>query len=169
MEAKDIVRKGIMKGNFVLASGRRSSYYIDIKKISLTTDGVEILGRALFDVIRREFPDVVNVGGMELGAVPLVVAVLSAARGKNIKGFIIRKTKKEHGTTRWIEGEPVKGGKTVIIEDVVTTGVTSKEAIEHAREEGLEVVGIAAVVDREERTENFDVKYIPLFKVSELL
>jgi len=137
-----------------LASGKQSNFYIDVKRVSLMAKGSVLIGRGLFQIIRKEFPSAVAAGGLTLGADPLATAVsyTSELEGHPIESFIVRKEAKGHGFRRMIEGGHFLPAKAcvVILEDVVTSGGSSLEAYRKIREHGWEVLGIAAVVDREE-------------------
>lgn len=135
---------------FTLASGTKSDVYIDIKKTVLSSEGMELVGRVVFDEIKDL--DVDGVGGLTLGADPIAytAALVGNMSGKPLEAFVIRKETKKHGTMRWLEGNLKAGAKVVIIDDVVTTGGSTIKAIERATEAGLEVVLVLALVDREE-------------------
>ncbi len=135
---------------FTLASGTKSDVYIDIKKTVLSSEGMELVGRVVFDEIKDL--DVDGVGGLTLGADPIayVAALVGNMSGKPLDAFVIRKETKKHGTMRWLEGNLKAGAKVVIIDDVITTGGSTIKAIERATEAGLEVVLVLALVDREE-------------------
>lgn len=142
------------KKEVTLSSGKKSDFYFDGKQTSLNPEGIVLLGRLLFEKIQDNFPGVQAVGGPTLGADPLVSAVsyTSFLNEKPIPAFIIRKEPKKHGTAAWIEGygNLQKGMKVVILEDVITSGGSAIKAVEKATESGLEVLGILAVIDREE-------------------
>ncbi len=135
---------------FQLASGTKSDVYIDVKKTVLSSGGMELVGRAVFDMIKDL--DVDGVGGLTLGADPIAyaTALVSNMSGKPLEAFVIRKETKKHGTMRWLEGNLAEGARVVIIDDVVTTGGSTIKAIERAIEAGLEIVLVLALVDREE-------------------
>lgn len=135
---------------FKLSSGLKSDVYIDIKKTVLSAEGMELVGRVVFDVIKDLEVD--GVGGLTLGADPIAyaAALVSNMSGKPLEAFVIRKETKKHGTMRWLEGNLNEGARVVIIDDVITTGGSTIKAIERAVEAGLEVVLVIALVDREE-------------------
>ncbi len=135
---------------FVLASGRKSPYYLDCKKTTLYAQALPLIGHLLWEESKKFDPDAV--GGLTLGADPLVAAVCYAAglEGYGIEGFIVRKEPKKHGTNQWIEGKIEKGMRAVILEDVVTTGKSSLQAVSWAQKAGLKVVAVIALVDRQE-------------------
>ncbi|MEF3168964.1 MAG: orotate phosphoribosyltransferase [Deltaproteobacteria bacterium] len=149
-----IVRNSYREGTFTLTSGRQSDFYIDCKETTLSAEGAYLCGRLLLDRIRPFLEEIRGVGGMTLGADPLVtaVSVVSFIEGSPLPAFIIRKEKKGHGTGSWIEGKRniPKGSTVALLEDVVTTGGTLLKAAERTREEGYRVGPVLAVVDREE-------------------
>ncbi len=151
----------------VLASGRRSNFYFDGKQTTLHPRGAVLVGKA-FLAEARQFPGPIEgVGGLTLGADPIATAtsMISSMEGEPIPAFIIRKEPKGHGTGQWLEGRKnlKPGARVVIVEDVTTTGGSSMKAVERAREEGLDVIGIVTLVDREEGArENIEKEKIPL-------
>ena len=150
---KELLKKLSLKtGDFLLASGRRSKYYFDSKLTTLTAEGAYLTGRCFLDVIAEKKIVADAIGGMTLGADPIVsvVAALSQKEGRPLDAFIVRKEAKGHGTMKWIEGPAKPGQKVIIVDDVVTTGGSTLKAIERAREFGLEVVAVMALLDREE-------------------
>ncbi|MBN1884537.1 MAG: orotate phosphoribosyltransferase [Candidatus Krumholzibacteriota bacterium] len=165
--------RSILKGDFTLVSGRKSSYYINGKMTTLHSKGLNLVARLMLDLIGDlEFD---AIGGPTIGADPIVGALLSvmAERGMDKEGLLIRKASKEHGTKKLVEGNLKPGMKVVILEDVVTTGGSLLRAAEEVKAAGGEIAGIAVVVDREEgATEAIaDAGYSlrSLFRVSELL
>jgi orotate phosphoribosyltransferase len=139
-------------GDFTLSSGLKSDYYIDCRTTTLHAQGAELTGRVFFELIGKENWQAKAVGGLTMGADPIVVAVsvISAQAGKPIHGFLVRKAEKAHGMGRRIEGFQEKGAQVVIVDDVCTTGGSTIQAIEAAREFGFNVVGVACLVEREE-------------------
>jgi orotate phosphoribosyltransferase len=145
------VRKNALKfGDFTLASGKKAKYYLDGKQVTLDAEGARLIGNGILDVLAGEMP--VAVGGMSIGADPITAAVVTLAgvRGLPLKGFMVRKEAKGHGTNRFIEGPVKAGDRVVIVEDVVTTGGSSILAIERCREFGLIVDRVVAIIDRME-------------------
>ena len=138
----------------VLASGRRSDFYIDCKHVSLHAEGQFLIGQLVSTVIADVAPKARAVGGLTVGADPLVSAtsLVSFVAGRPLHGFIVRKEPKGHGTGQWLEGRKnlPPGSRVVIVEDVTTTGGSSMKAVERAQQEGLTVLGIITLVDREE-------------------
>ncbi len=148
-----ILERSYREGHFKLTSGKISDFYIDCKQTTLSAEGAYLCGRLLYQMISEE-KDIGAVGGMTLGADPLVTAVsiISYLEGSPIPAFIIRKEPKGHGTGSWIEGKgniPL-GRFVALVEDVVTTGGTLIKAIERTHLEGYNVGGVYTVVDREE-------------------
>jgi orotate phosphoribosyltransferase len=139
-------------GDFTLSSGIRSDYYIDCRTTTLNAQGAELTGRVFLDLFRshRWSPDAV--GGLTMGADPIVVAVavISSQAGKPVHGFLVRKAEKAHGMGRRIEGFQEKHANVVIVDDVCTTGSSTVQAIEAAREFGFKILGVACLVEREE-------------------
>ena len=137
-----------------LASGRKSNFYFDGKQTTLHSRGGLLVGQAFWDEVKKFGVPIDGVGGLTLGADPIATATSIAAQleGHSVHAFIIRKEPKGHGTGQWLEGRKnlPPGSRVVIVEDVTTTGGSSMKAVERAQEEGLEVVGIVTLVDREE-------------------
>ena len=135
---------------YKLVSGRMSQFYVNCKPVTLGARGMFLAGHLLFESIKDE--DVTAVGGLTFGADPLAVATAFASelKAKPINAFSIRKTQKDHGMIRWIEGDVAPGERVAIIDDVATTGGSTIKAIERARSEGLDVVKAVIFVDRQE-------------------
>ena len=143
--------KALKFGNFTLASGKEATYYLDGKQVTLDPNGARLVAEGILDSLDPdEMP--AAIGGMSIGADPITAAVvtMSAVRGTPISGFLVRKQSKGHGTGQYIEGPVQPGDQVIIVEDVVTTGGSSLEAIERAEQHGLKVTGVIAVVDRME-------------------
>jgi orotate phosphoribosyltransferase len=143
-----VCAKALQRGQFTLASGKTSTYYLDGKQVTLDAQGAHLVGLGMLDLLGPDWPDAV--GGMSIGADPIVAAMLTLAgvQRRPLKGFLVRKQAKGHGTNRYIEGPVVPGETAVVVEDVVTTGGSSLLAIERAVEFGLRVTGVLAMVDR---------------------
>jgi len=146
--------KGYRRGKVILASGKESDFYIDCRPVTLHPEGAYLVGKLLFEKLGHSPEPIRGVGGLTLGADPIATAVslTSYLEGKPIPAFIIRKEPKKHGRGLWIEGIgnlPI-GTAVAIVEDVITTGGSTLKAVERAKEEGLKVVKILALVDREE-------------------
>lgn len=135
---------------YKLVSGRMSQFYVNCKPVTLCARGLFLAGHLLFEEIKDA--DVTAVGGLTFGADPLAVATAFASelKAKPINAFSIRKTRKDHGMIRWIEGDIQPGERVAIIDDVATTGGSTIKAIDRARSEGLEVVRAVIFVDRQE-------------------
>lgn len=148
----DLVRNRALKfGEFTLASGRKATYYLDGKQVTLDAAGARLIGEGLLELMAaRGLPDAV--GGMSIGADPITAAIVTIAgvRGLELRGFMVRKEPKGHGTKQYVEGPVAPGQRVVIVEDVVTTGGSSLQAIERVEAFGLKVVGVLAVIDRME-------------------
>jgi orotate phosphoribosyltransferase len=151
----------------ILASGRESDFYVDCKRTTLTAEGHVLVGRLLFDEVRKIRPLVRGVGGLTLGADPIAsaIALTSFLEASPVDSFIVRKEPKGHGTGQWIEGRKTipDGSRVVVIEDVVTTGGSALKAIERCRAEKLEPVACVALVDRlEGGREAIEAQGVPL-------
>lgn len=150
---KIIIELSYEKRNVTLASGRQSDFYFDGKQTTLHPEGGYLTGKLFFEAI-KDVEGVEGVGGLTLGADPIATAtsIASYLAGKPVPGFIIRKEPKGHGTGAWLEGRKnlKPGAQVVIVEDVVTSGGSSIKAIKRAEEEGLKVLGVVTLVDREE-------------------
>ncbi len=137
-------------GDFTLSSGARSDYYIDCRTTTLHAQGAALTGHVFFDLVRQQGWQADAVGGLTMGADPIVVAtsVISSQAGAPIHGFLVRKSEKAHGMGRRVEGFQEKGARVVIVDDVCTTGSSTIQAIEAAREFGFNIVGVACLVER---------------------
>ncbi len=135
---------------FKLVSGNMSKYYFDCKAITLHPEGMHLIGNIIFELIKDL--NVKGIGGLTLGADPIACAVAytSYLKEKPVEAFIVRKAPKGHGTMQLIEGNVKKGDRVVIIDDVITTGKSTVEAIKKAKEEGLEIVKVIILIDRQE-------------------
>jgi orotate phosphoribosyltransferase len=154
-ELRQIIRQlSYEEREVTLASGRKSNFYFDGKQTTLHPRGSVLIGRAFYDQLKHFPGPVEGVGGLTLGADPIAtaVAMTSSLAGSPVPAFIIRKEPKGHGTGQWLEGRKnlPPGARVVIVEDVLTTGGSALKAVERAREEGLQVIGIISLVDREE-------------------
>ena len=187
-----LARKSFRLGEFKLSSGGTSDYYIDCRATTLDAEGMRLSGRVFYDVIQSKKWKPRAVGGLTMGADPIVagVALLTAqavqtrapARPKPvdtseflIHGFLVRKQEKTHGTGQRVEGFREKGARVVIVDDVCTTGSSTIQAIEAAREFGFEVTGVACLVEREEaggrpavEKAAAGVEFVSIFKASEV-
>ena len=144
-------QKSLKFGDFTLVSGKKATYYLDGKQVTLDPNGARLIAEGILDVLEADgLPDAI--GGMSIGADPIAAAVvtMSAVRGTPIAGFMVRKQGKGHGTEQYVEGPVQPGDEVVIVEDVVTTGGSSLAAIERAEAFGLKVTRVIAIVDRME-------------------
>ena len=151
-----LAAKSFRLGQFKLSSGGTSDYYIDCRTTTLAAKGARLTGQVFFDDIRARQWKPKAIGGLTMGADPIVVAV-SVASG-DIEGFLVRKAEKQHGTGRRIEGFQEKGARVVIVDDVCTTGSSTIQAIEAGREFGFQVVGAMCLVERQEAGGRPDVE-----------
>src|SRR5213082_3627344 len=143
-----LATKSFRLGQFKLASGGTSDYYIDCRTTTLDARGAQLTGQVFLDEIRRRGWKPEGIGGLTMGADPIVVAV--AVTSGRLNGFLVRKAEKQHGTGQRVEGFRGKGARVVIVDDVCTTGGSTIQAIEAAREFGFEIVGVMCLVEREE-------------------
>ena len=140
--------KSFRLGEFQLSSGGTSDYYIDCRTTTLDARGAQLVGRVFLDEMRSQGWHADAIGGLTLGADPIVVAV--AVTSGTLHGFLVRKAEKRHGTGQRIEGFREKGARVVIVDDVCTTGSSTVQAIQAAREFGFKVVGAMCLVERED-------------------
>jgi orotate phosphoribosyltransferase len=140
--------KSFRLGEFKLSSGGSSDYYIDCRTTTLDAKGARLTGQVFLDEIRQRRWNPQAIGGLTMGADPIVVAA-SVVSGE-LQGFLVRKAEKQHGTGQRIEGFREKDARVVIVDDVCTTGTSTVQAIEAAREFGFHVVGVMCLVEREE-------------------
>jgi len=147
-----LLARSVRHGDFVLASGKHSPYYIDCRLTTMSAEGMVLIGRAGLQSIRDAGWTASAVGGLTLGADPVAYAIAAASFGSapSLDAFTVRKEAKSHGTRRLIEGNFSPGASVVIVEDVITSGGSALQAIEVVRAEGGRVAGILAVVDREQ-------------------
>ena len=146
-------RKSLVRGDFALSSGKKSSYYLDCKLTTLDPEGALLTGYCLLELLDEMGVKPDAIGGLSMGADPLVTAagVVSALEKRPLAGFLVRKEAKKHGRQRQIEGfENPFGKKVVIVDEVCTTGGSTQEAIDAAEREGCQVIAVVSLVDREE-------------------
>ena len=141
-----LAAKSFRLGQFKLSSGGTSDYYVDCRTTTLAAKGARLTGQVFLDEIRARQWKPRAIGGLTMGADPIVVAV-SIASG-DIEGFLVRKAEKQHGTGRRIEGFQEKGARVVIVDDVCTTGASTIQGIQAAREFGFEVVGAMRSIEK---------------------
>lgn len=170
-----LVERSIRLGDFTLASGASSDYYVDARRTTMCAEGQLLVGRVAYEAIRESGLRPTHVGGLTLGADPVAYAIAhrSAMEGDPIDGFTVRKRAKDHGTGQRIEGGLSKKGKALMVEDTITTGRSTMEAVEAVRMHGTEIVGILALVDRSEGAKEFyrkqGLQLISVFTGAELL
>lgn len=141
--------EAVFHGDFTLSSGKKATYYVDMRKLTLDHRAAPAIGRIMLDLI-DDIDGIAAVGGLTLGADPIANAVLhaSVAAGRPVDAFVVRKEPKDHGRGRQIEGAEVAGTRVVVLEDTSTTGQSALRAVEVLRREGAEVVAVAVIVDR---------------------
>lgn len=147
-----LLSRSVRRGDFVLASGRRSSFYIDARLTTMSGDGLAVIGGLGLDRFAARGWTPRSVGGLTLGADPIAYALSLTAkrRGQSLDAFTVRKQPKDHGTGKRIEGCFAAGYPVVIVEDVLTTGGSARDAITAVETEGGHILGVLAVVDRQE-------------------
>jgi orotate phosphoribosyltransferase len=143
-----LATKSFRLGEFKLSSGGTSDYYIDCRTTTLDARGAQLTGQVFIEEIERRGWKPQAIGGLTMGADPIVVA--AAVVSGTLNGFLVRKAEKQHGTSQRIEGFREKGARVVIVDDVCTTGASTVQAIEAAGEFGFEIVGVMCLVEREE-------------------
>jgi orotate phosphoribosyltransferase len=141
--------EAVFHGEFTLTSGKKATYYIDLRKVSLDHRVAPLIGQVMVDLI-SDIPDVDAVGGLTMGADPIAAAVLhqGVARGNAYDAFVVRKEPKDHGRGKQVEGPELAGKRVVVLEDTSTTGGSPLAAIEALEKIGAVVVAVAVVVDR---------------------
>lgn len=147
-----LAEKSFRLGQFKLSSGGTSDYYIDCRLTTLDATGALLTGQVVLDEIRQQGWAADAIGGLTMGADPIVVStsVISAQHGRPVHGFLVRKAEKTHGMGQRVEGFRDKPARVVIVDDVCTTGASTVQAIEAAREFGFEISGVLCLVEREE-------------------
>src|SRR5438270_13068386 len=168
-----LATKSFRLGDFKLSSGGRSDYYIDCRTTTLDARGAQLTGEVFLEEIQRRGWNPEAIGGLTMGADPIVVAV--AVTSGTLNGFLVRKAEKQHGTGQRVEGFRDRGARVVIVDDVCTTGGSTIQAIEAAREFGFEVAGVMCLVEREEAHGRPDVekaaapsKFVALFTAGDV-
>lgn len=149
-----LLSRSVTRGDFTLSSGRKSTFYIDARRTTMSAEGLALIGSLGLERLRARGWAPRAVGGLTLGADPVAYAIAAASRNRPpapmIDAFTIRKQAKTHGTGRRIEGCFEAGQSVVVVEDVITTGGSAQEAIAALAAEGAKILGVFAVVDREE-------------------
>jgi orotate phosphoribosyltransferase len=143
-----ITTKAVVHGRVVLSSGREADSYVDLRRVTLDGDAAPLVGRVMLDLVSDL--DIDAVGGLTLGADPVAAAMLhvAAQRGDRLDAFVVRKSEKQHGLQRRIEGPDVRGRRVLAVEDTSTTGGSVLTAVEALREAGADVVAVAVIVER---------------------
>src|SRR3954449_10837492 len=142
----ELRRHALIIGDVTLSSGQRASYYVDARRAIMRPAGFRAAGRLIAAAAQEVGAEAV--GGPVMAAIPLACAAIAVPSGADLVGFFVRKERKEHGLQRWVEGPVEAGTPVLVVEDTVTTGGSTASAIERIREEGLDVKGVLAVVDR---------------------
>lgn len=169
-----IKTKSFVRGHVVLASGKESDHYFDMKPSMFDPEGADLLAELIFSRMSGIEADIV--GGLEMGAVPLITPISIASRraGRPLPGFFVRKTVKDHGTRKLVEGlSDVAGKRVVIVEDVTTTGGSAMKAVEALTAAGAKITLVISILDREEGASKLyadaGIPFQSLFKASEFL
>lgn len=169
-----LLERSVRRGDFVLASGQRSSYYIDCRPSTMSAEGMALIGRMGLAAIRAAGWKPSAIGGLTMGADPVAYAIAAASHGTDltIDAFSVRKEAKAHGTGQPIEGNFRAGQQVVVVEDVITSGGSAQQAIDAVTRAGARVLGVLAVVDREQggrqRLESSYIDVVSLTTVSRL-
>jgi orotate phosphoribosyltransferase len=171
-----IKEKSYREGDFTLASGKKSKFYLDLKETTLHQEGICLVGKMFAQLIAEKKIRAFAVGGLTLGADPIATAACMAAAEKNIplQSFIVRKQAKDHGTLAWIEGAKSypQGAALLVVEDVATTGQSALKAVDKLIEAGFTIAAVVTVMDREEGAreaiEARGLKFFSLCNLSEL-
>ena len=167
-----IKAKAIVRGKVILSSGREADYYVDLRRITLDGEAAPLVGLVMNELTNGL--DFDAVGGLTLGADPVATAMLhaSAAAGRRLDAFVVRKSGKAHGLQQRIEGPSIKGRRVLIVEDTTTTGASPMDAVAAALEEGAEVVAVATIADRatgaREKLEAQGLTYVSAYSLAEL-
>lgn len=167
---QEILDKAVVHGKVVLSSGREADYYVDLRRVTLDSTAAPLVGRVMLELTEDLQFDAV--GGLTLGADPIAAAMLhaAAARGRALDAFVVRKSEKQHGLQRRIEGPDVAGRRVLAVEDTSTTGASVMAAVEALREAGAEVVGVAVILERGARPmiDAAGLTYLAAYEVADL-
>lgn len=172
-----LAQQSFKLGQFKLSSGGTSDYYVDCRTTTLDARGARLVGELVLDEITKQGWKAEAIGGLTMGADPIAVAaaVVSSERGTPLNAFLVRKAEKQHGTGQRVEGYRRKGARVVIVDDVCTTGGSTIQAIEAAREAGFVVVGVLCLLEREEAGGRVNVEraaapapFVALFTASQV-
>lgn len=171
-----LLERSVQRGDFVLASGARSSYYVDCRTTSTSAEGQVLIGAVGLELVRSSGLQPEVIGGLTMGADPVAYAIAHASWGSDggpLDAFSVRKQPKDHGTGKRVEGNFGAGQRALVIEDVITSGGSALQACEAVEAEGGTVVGVLALIDREEggreRIEERGYPVVTAFRISELL
>jgi orotate phosphoribosyltransferase len=170
-----VKERSLEVGDFVLASGAKSRFYVDCRRTTMHAEGQVLVGQLMWELLRSSGLAPETIGGLTMGADPVAYAVAytSCLAGEPVNAFSVRKKPKEHGTGKRIEGCFAAGQKVVVIEDVITSGGSALEACAAVEAEGGEVLGVLALLDREsggrEAIQDAGYRVLSLFRISELL
>jgi orotate phosphoribosyltransferase len=167
---QEIKNKAVVHGKVILSSGKEADYYVDLRRVTLDAVAAPLVGEVMLDATSGFDYDAV--GGLTLGADPVATAMLHAAskRGRKLDAFVVRKSEKQHGLQRRIEGPDVKGRRVLAVEDTSTTGGSVLTAVEALQEAGAIVVGVAVIVDRGAgpKVKEANFPYTAVFTLAEL-
>lgn len=169
------MERSLRLGDFTLASGARSSYYVDARRTTMSAEGQFLVGHVAYASLRESGLDVTHVGGLTMGADPVAYALAhrSWVEGRPLDAFSVRKKAKEHGTGQRVEGGLPPGARCLVIEDSMTTGSSAAAAVQALREFGATVVGVFTLVDRQEggaeRIEAEGLPFLAVFNGPDLL
>ena len=147
-----LLERSVRRGSFVLASGQRSSYYVDCRLTTMSAEGMALIGRMGLEALQQMGWRPIAIGGLTMGADPVAYAIAAASYGSSasVDAFSVRKEAKDHGTGRLIEGNFKSGDPVVVVEDVITSGASALKALAAVEQAGGTVLGVLAVVDREQ-------------------
>ncbi len=163
-----LIERSVRLGDFTLASGAKSDYYIDARRTTMSAEGQRLVGRVAYHAIREHGLRPTHVGGLTMGADPIAYAIahVSAIEGAVIDGFSVRKRAKEHGTGQRIEGGLPQDARALMVEDTMTTGRSTLQAVEAVRALGADIVGVLTLVNRSENAEAFyQAQGLPLISI----
>ena len=170
-----LIERSLERGDFTLASGRRSHYYVDARRTTMSAEGQFLVGKVGLQAVRDAGHAPTHIGGLTMGADPVSYAIAheSWMDGRPIDAFSVRKSTKEHGTGQRIEGGLPRDASVVLVEDSMTSGGSALKALDALREHGVDVLAVLTVVDREEgarqRFDELELPLIALFTGNELL
>lgn len=166
-------QRAIRYGDFTLASGRKSTYYVDGRLVTLHHEGAWLVARVILDLLTREGVEATAIGGLTMGADPIAgaVAAVSHLEGRPLGAFIVRKEAKGHGTGKRVEGDLRAGDRVVVVDDVITTAGSTLQAIRAVEEIGCKVVAVVCLIDRQEGGAEAlaGYRFLPMFTIGELL